>query len=110
MDINKIRDQARAAHDHAVAKINLKERMESRLTVSHRGGVFRVNPELFILLDLPEDDGWNDEMILVDSYDTPVLVDRRELKTLAKQRHFELMNEWLAEWNELKKVRRSTDV
>lgn len=110
MDIESLREQARLSHDHAVAKKNLKERMESRLTVTHREGVFRITTELFVLLDLPEDDGWNDEMILLDAYDTPVLVNRAELRILAKQRYFELMNEWLSEWNQLKNVRRAADV
>lgn len=106
MDINQLREQAKASHDHAVAKKNLKERMESRMTVSHRDGVFRVSTDLFVLLDLPEDD----EMVLLDSYDTPVLVNREELRRLAKQRYAELMNEWLSEWNQLKNVRRAADV
>ena len=110
MSITDLQQQAKTAFDHAVAKKNLKERMESRLTVSHRDGVFRVTTDLFVLLDLLEDDGWNDEMILLDAYDTPVLVNRTELRTLAKQRYFELMNEWLNEWNQLKNVRRAADV
>ena len=110
MSIVDLQQQAKTAFDHAVAKKNLKERMESRLTVTHRGGVFRVNTELFVLLDLHEDDGLNDEMILLDAYDTPVMVDRKELRNTAKQRYTELMNEWLAEWNKLKQTRRAEDV
>ena len=110
MNITDLQQQAKTSFDHAVAKKNLKERMESRLTVSHRGGVFRVNTELFVLLDLHEDDGLNDEMILLDAYDTPVMVDRKELRNTAKQRYTELMNEWLAEWNKLKQTRRAEDV
>lgn len=110
MSIIDLQQQAKTAFDHAVAKKNLRERMESRLTVSHRGGVFRVNPDLFVLLDLHEDDGWNDEMILLDAYDTPVMIDRKELRDTAKQRYSELMNEWLAEWNKLKQTRRAEDV
>lgn len=110
MSITDLQQQAKTAFDHAVAKKNLKERMQSRLTVTHRGGVFSVNTELFVLLDLPEDDGYNDEMVLLDAYDTPVIVDRKELRNTAKQRYTELMNEWLAEWNKLKQTRRAEDV
>jgi hypothetical protein len=49
-------------------------------------------------------------MVLLDAYDTPVLVNRKELKDTAKQRYAELMNEWLAEWNKLKQTRRAEDV
>jgi hypothetical protein len=110
MDINDLRNQARLSYDRAVAKKNIQERMENRMTVSHNGGVFKVEPDLFVMLDLPEDNGWNDEMILLDAYDTPVKVNREELHKLAKQRYFEIMNEWYAEWQDLKKVRKAEDV
>jgi hypothetical protein len=110
MNILDVQNQAKLAFDHAVAKKNLKERMQSRLTVTHRGGVFVINPDLFVLLDLPEDNGWNDEMVLLDSYETPILVNRDELRSIAKQRYHELMNEWLAEWEKLKKIRKGEDV
>ena len=106
MSIIDLQQQAKTAFDHAVAKKNLKERMESRLTVSHRGGVFRVNTDLFVWLNTQLDE----EMVILDSYDTPVLVNRNELLTLAKRRYSELMNEWLAEWNKLKQTRRAEDV
>jgi hypothetical protein len=110
MDVNQLQEQARRSFDRAVAKKNLTARMQSRLTVTHRGGVFKVDPNLFVLLGLPEDDGWNDEMVLLDAYDTPIMVNLKELRTLAKQRYFEIMNEWLAEWEEMKKVRKVSDV
>ena len=106
MDINDLRNQARLSYDRAVAKKNIQERMENRLTVSHNGGMFRVNTNLFVLLDLAEDD----EMIILDAYDTPVQVNRAELRKLAKQRYFEIMNEWHEEWQALKKVRKAEDV
>ena len=106
MDINDLRNQARLSYDRAVAKKNIQERMENRLTVSHNSGMFRVNTDLFVLLDLSEDD----EMIILDAYDTPVKVNRAELRTLARQRYAEIMNEWHEEWQALKKVRKAEDV
>lgn len=106
MDINDLRNQARLSYDRAVAKKNIQERMENRLTVSHNGGMFCVNTDLFVLLDLSEDD----EMIILDAYDTPIQVNRAELHKLAKQRYFEIMNEWYEEWQALKKVRKAEDV
>jgi hypothetical protein len=106
MSIIDLQQQAKLSFDHAVAKKNLTERMNSRLTVTHRGGVFRVNTDLFVLLDLLE----QDEMVILDVYDTPVLVQIAEIRQLAKQRYAELMNEWLAEWERIKKTRRAEDV
>jgi hypothetical protein len=106
MSIIDLQQQAKLSFDHAVAKKNLTERMNSRLTVTHRGGVFRVDTDLFVLLDLLE----QDEMVILDVYDTPVLVQIAEIRQLAKQRYAELMNEWLAEWERIKKTRRAEDV
>jgi hypothetical protein len=107
MSITDLREQAKLSFDHAVAKKNLTERMESRCTVTYNGGVFRVSPELFILLRTVFED---EEAVIVDSYDTPVLVNRTELLNIAKSRYREVTNEWLAEWNKLKQIRKAEDV
>jgi hypothetical protein len=105
MNQEQLRDQARATYDRLLAKQNLKTLMTSRLTVTHRDGVFPVNTELFVLLNLLPDDGWNDEMIILDMYDTPVMVNRMELLTLAKRRYVEVMNEWQQQYQEQTQVR-----
>lgn len=107
MSINDLQEQAKLSFDRAVAKKNLKERMESRLTITYNGGVFRSSPELFILLRTVFED---DEAVIIDLYDTPVLVNRTELLNIAKSRYKEVTNEWLAEWDKLKTVRRAADV
>jgi hypothetical protein len=38
------------------------------------------------------------------------MVNRAELRNTAKQRYAELMNEWLSEWNQLKRIRKAEDV
>ena len=52
----------------------------------------------------------DDEMILLDAYDTPIKVNRLELKDVAQQRYREVMNEWHAEWQNLSKIRKAEDV
>jgi hypothetical protein len=101
MNPEQLRDQARATYDRLLAKQNLKTLMTSRLTVTHRDGVFAVEPDLFVLLDLSEDA----EMVLLDSYSTPILVDRVELKTAAKRRYLEIMNEWRQQYQDQTQVR-----
>jgi hypothetical protein len=101
MNPEQLRDQARATYDRRLAKQNLKTLMSSRLMVTHRDGVFAVNPELFVLLDLSDDT----EMVILDSYETPVLVDRAQLKQVAKQRYREIMNEWHQQYQEQTQVR-----
>jgi hypothetical protein len=107
MSIIDLQQQAKAAFDRAAAKANLREQMESRLIISYNGGVFRVSPELFILLHTVFED---DEAVIVDLYDTPVLVNRTELLRIAKSRYREITNEWSAEWQRLRSIRKAADV
>jgi len=101
MNPEQLRDTARAAYDRQLAKRNLKTLMTSRLTVAHRDGVFNINTDLFVLLGLTDDK----EMVILDAYDVPVLINRTELITLAKQRYQEIMNEWLLEYTTQSQVR-----
>lgn len=110
MDIQDLKNHARITHDHAVAKKNLKERMQARLIVAHRGGVFNVTPELFMLLDLVGDSDQSEDLVLIDAYGTPIQVTRDTLRAEASKRYREITNEWLHEWNLLKRIRRAEDV
>jgi len=89
-----------------VAKNNLKQRIQSRLNVTYNNGYFIVDSNLIAFLS-----SWaDDELVLIDHYETPVLVNRQELLEIAKQRYRELTNEWVEEWNNLKKVRTAKNV
>jgi hypothetical protein len=104
MDPDSIKNAARLAFDREVGKRNLRAKMSARLSVEHRGGLFRVTPELFVLLGLGDA-----EMVLLDAYDTPILVDVAELRALATSRYHEVMNEWRAQWERAATVRRAAD-
>lgn len=101
MTPENLRDAARLAYDRELAKQNLKTAMTSRLTVSHNGGVFNVNTDLFVLLQLTDDE----QMVILDAYDTPIKVDRELLYSLARQRHQEIMNEWQHQYEQQVNVR-----
>ena len=106
MDPNNFQETAMMRFNHIVAKRNLKQRIQSRLNITYNNSYFEVTPELITFLSCWEDD----ELVLEDSYETPVLVNRKELLKLAKQRYQELMNEWQEEWEKLKKVRSAKNV
>jgi hypothetical protein len=101
MTPENLRDAARLAYDRELAKQNLKIAMTSRLTVSHNGGVFNVNTDLFVLLQLTDDE----QIVILDAYDTPVLVNRKELNNLARKRFQEVMNEWQHQYEQQANVR-----
>jgi hypothetical protein len=106
MDIDELKNQAQLSYDHAVGKKNLQQRMESRLNVAYNGGFFTVTKEQINFLDLLG----SQEVVLLDDYQTPVKVNAFELLKIMFARYHEIMNEWLFEWEELKKVRSAKNV
>lgn len=106
MDINLLQEHAKLAYDHAIAKKNLAERIQARMNISYNDGYFTVTEQLISFLS-----SWDDEtLILIDSYQKPIKVNRLELLHLCQQRYRELLNEWHEEWQELKKVRNANNV
>ena len=68
---------------------------------AHAGGMFKSTPELISFLSLYN----NQDIVLLDVYDTPVKVNAADLKDEMQKRWYEQMNAWLVEWSELQKQR-----
>jgi hypothetical protein len=106
MQVEQLQQQAQLAYDYELAKRNIQQQMQSRLTVHYNSGVFVVDPILICFLS-----SWDDEEIIVlDSYSTPILVTRWELLNLCRQRYREVMNEWRLAWEEQSKIRSAKNV
>jgi hypothetical protein len=101
-----IQNQAQLSFDHAVAKRNLQQRMQARLNVTYNEGFFTVTKEQINFLDLLG----SQEVVLLDNYETPIKVNAYELLKLMFERYHEIMNEWLEEYEQLKKVRTAKNV
>jgi hypothetical protein len=102
MNTDDLITHSRARFDHAVAKKLLKEKYEARMLFAYNGGMFRAGPELLtILQSVPA----NDDIVLLDLYETPVKVTPLELQHLAFGRWQEQMNAWLIEHEQLSKQR-----
>lgn len=106
MTPEEFQDAATWRFKHQVAKKNIKQQIQSRLNITHNNGYFTVTKELIFFLSCWDEDN----LVLEDDYETPIMVDRQELLKLAKQRYQELMNEWYEEWQSLKKVRSAKNV
>lgn len=106
MQIEQLQKQAQLAYDHELAKRNIQQQMQSRLTVHHNSGVFLVSADLISFLNSWEDD----QIVLLDSYDIPTQVNRLELLDKAKQRYREVMNEWQLAWEQQSKIRSAKNV
>jgi hypothetical protein len=91
----------RTRFDHAAAKKTLQEKYESKMLFAHAGGMFKSTPEMITFLSLYS----NEEIVLLDLYNTPVKVNADHLKDEMQKRWYEQMNAWLVEWSELQQQR-----
>lgn len=106
MQIQQLQSLAQKAYDRDIARRNIYHQMQSRLTVHHQGGVFKIDSNLIVFLN-----SWTDlKLVLLDEYQSPVEVNRLELLVLAKQRYQEVMNEWLLEWQLQNQIRSADHV
>ena len=101
MDTDALIAHARTRFDHVAARRVLKEKYQARMLFAYRGGMWRADPELLVLLAACPDES----AVLLDLYDTPVKVDVRELELAAQQRWQEQMNAWLVELDQQRQLR-----
>jgi uncharacterized protein (DUF849 family) len=101
MDTNDLVKQARSRFDHAAARRVLKEKYEAKMLFAYAGGMFKSTPEMITFLSLYS----NEEIVLLDLYDTPVKVNAAHLKDEMQKRWYEQMNAWLIEHEELSRQR-----
>ncbi len=104
MDTDQLIAHSRARFEHAAARRTLREKYQAKLTFAHRGGMWQAGPELINILTASLTHG-QQVLVLLDLYETPIMVDYKELLTLAQQRWQEQMNAWLIEHEELNKNR-----
>jgi hypothetical protein len=102
MTIETILSQSRARFEHAAAKRLLKEKYEAKMLFAYRGGMWRAGPELLTLLQsVPIED----EIVVLDLYETPIKILPLELQHLALDRWQEQMTAWLVEHDTLSNKR-----
>lgn len=106
MQIEELQDKANLAYDRELAKRNIKNQMQSRLTVVFNGGVFSVTKEQINFLDLLG----SQEVVLLDDYEIPIKVNAFDLLKVMFRRYHEVMNEWHLAYEEQSKVRSARHV
>jgi hypothetical protein len=97
MDTKTLLADAKARFSHNSAKQYLKEKYDSKLTVAEQGGLWKADRETITLLDSFE----SDKLVVMDTFNNPVQVDRKELLSKLKSVYEQTMNDWLKEWTEL---------
>ena len=104
MNTDELIFHSRARFNHHQARITLKEKYQAKMVFAHAGGMWRAGPELINILTASLEHG-QQGLVLHDLYETPIMVDYKELLQLAKERWQEQMNAWLVEYEELNQNR-----
>lgn len=101
MDTKTLISEAKARFAHNSAKDYLKEKYEAKLLVAEQGGLWRADQETISFLTA----FLNEEVVLMDTFNNPVKVNRQDLKDKLCETYYRVMNEWHDEWKELESKR-----
>lgn len=102
MDTKSLVLAAKARFNHNSAKAYLKEKYDAKLLVADQGGLWKADQKTISFLSVMIND---DKVVLMDTFDNPVLVDRSELLSKLKEVYNTVMTEWYNEWKELESKR-----
>lgn len=102
MDTKTLIAEAKARFAHNSAKDYLKEKYEAKLLIAEQGGLWKADKETIAFLK-----SWQvtDEIVLIDTFNNPVKVDRISLLIKLQDTYQSVMNEWYDEWKELESKR-----
>jgi hypothetical protein len=97
MDTKTLITEAKARFNHNSAKAYLKDKYSSKLIVAEQGGLWKATPELLGFLASSTDD----IVVLIDTFENPVLVNRIALHDVLYKTYNDTMQLWFSEWKEL---------
>lgn len=97
MDTKQLISEAKARFNHNSTKAYLKDKYSSKLIVADQGGLWKATPELIGFLASSTDD----IIVLVDTFENPVLVNRITLHDVLYKAYNDTMQLWFSEWKEL---------
>jgi len=101
MDTKQLISDTKARFNHNSAKAYLKDKYTSKLIVAEQGGLWKATPELLGFLASSTDE----HVLLVDTFENPVFVNRVELYDVLHKTYTDAMNLWYKEWKELEQQR-----
>ena len=104
MDTKTLITEAKARFAHNSAKDYLKEKYNAKLLIAEQGGLWKADKETIAFLTVMIND-YDDRVVIMDTFQNPVLVDRSELLTKLKDVYNSVMAEWYNEWTDLESKR-----
>ena len=91
MNAEQIRTISKRKYLHQLAKLANKENHEAQLLITVNGGTFRITPELIAFLAVPD---LPITIYLLDTYENPVELDRKEFLASCIERYNTVMQSW----------------
>ena len=104
MNTASLISDAKARFSHNSAKAYLKDKYSSKLIVAEQGGLWTASPQLISFLQTQTAYTGKD-IVIVDNFDNPVLVDGNALLAKLQETYHLVMFEWYKEWTELESKR-----
>ena len=101
MNTESLINQAKAKFNHNLAKAYIKEKYQNKLIFADQGGLWKATAEFISALNSNP----ADQLILIDTYENPIKIDRKQLLDKASIHYTKVMEEYLTEWTKLKQIR-----
>lgn len=101
MDTKSLIQEAKARFNHNSGKEYLKDKYNAKLIVASQGGLWKATPELIGFLASSTDE----YVVLLDTYENPVLVNRVNLHDVLDKTYRDAMDQWFTEYKELERKR-----
>lgn len=101
MDTKTLIAEAKARFNHNSAKDYLKEKYSAKLILADQGGLWRADAQTINLLNAFD----NEFIVLIDTFDNPVRVDRKALLKRLQDVYRATMEQWYVEWQGLETTR-----
>jgi hypothetical protein len=101
MDTTTLISEAKARFNHNSAKAYLKDKYDSKLIVADQSGLWKADVQTISFLSNMDDNF----IVLIDTFNNPVQVNRDILLELLKETYNKVMLEWHKEWKELESKR-----
>lgn len=101
MDTENLIKEAKARFSHNAAKTYLQDKYKSKLSIAEQGGLWNITPDLLSFLASLE----QERVVIIDSFNNPVKVNRRDLLVKLLTTYNSVMEQWHKEWAELENNR-----
>jgi hypothetical protein len=101
MDVQSLLAESKARFAHNSAKDYLREKYSNKVYIAEQGGLWKADAQTIAVLSTFD----TDKIILIDTQNNPVEVDREQLLNKLKSLYTEVMTEYHKEWKELENKR-----